>query len=85
LTRLRSTGSLNEEDFKALSSGYALLRSVDHQLRLILGKQARLPTIDQAALQDMAKKLGFVSAAALNQTLVESMKGIREAYDRITA
>lgn len=84
LERLRATDSLSEEDFEALSSGYALLRSIDHQLRLILGKQARLPTTDHVAVQDIARKLGFVSATALHETVVESMKGIREAYDRIT-
>jgi [glutamine synthetase] adenylyltransferase / [glutamine synthetase]-adenylyl-L-tyrosine phosphorylase len=84
LEHLHSTDSLNTEDFTVLSSGYTLLRSIDHQLRLILGKQARLPATDHAALRDIAKKLGFDSATALNETLVENMKGIREAYDRIT-
>jgi glutamate-ammonia-ligase adenylyltransferase len=84
LERLRAAGSLNQEDFAALSSGYALLRSIDHQLRLILGRQARLPATDHPALRDIAKRLGFVSAAALDETLVEKMSRIREAYDRIT-
>lgn len=84
LERLRATGSLDEADFDALNSGYVLLRSIDHYLRLILGRQALLPTTDHPALQDIAKQLGFVSAAALNQTLVDKMQGIRDAYDRIT-
>ncbi len=84
LERLRATDSLDSRDFALLSSGYALLRSIDHQMRLILGRQARLPATDHPALGDIAKKLGFVSAAALEETLVEKMKGIREAYDRIT-
>lgn len=84
LKRLKSMGSLDEQDFAALSSGYVLLRSVDHHVRLILGRQARLPATDHPALQDIAKHLGFASAEALHQSLAEKMRGIREAYDRIT-
>ena len=84
LERLRATGSLDEHDFQALRSGYVLLRSIDHHLRLILGRQARLPATDHPALQDIAKQLGFASAVALHQKLAERMQGIREAYNRIT-
>lgn len=84
LERLRAVDSLNEEDFEALNGGYGLLRSIDHHVRLILGRQARLPTTDHPALRDIARKLGFVSAVALNEMLVEKMRGIRETYDRIT-
>ncbi|MGH9970918.1 MAG: hypothetical protein ACREBG_24430 [Pyrinomonadaceae bacterium] len=84
LKRLRSTGSLDPQDYTALSEGYALLRSVDHQLRLILGRQARLPATGHPALRDLAKKLGFESAIDLNEKLVENMRAIRASYDRIT-
>jgi [glutamine synthetase] adenylyltransferase / [glutamine synthetase]-adenylyl-L-tyrosine phosphorylase len=84
LERLRNTDSLNEEDFAALSSGYALLRSIDHHLRLIVGRQALLPAADHPALRDIARQLGFVSAVHLHDTLVEKMRSMRQAYDRIT-
>ena len=84
LERLRALGSLEAEDFAALSEGYALLRSIDHQVRLVLGRQKRLPAIDHSALGDIAASLGFVSAASLNEALVEKMRAIRGAYDRIT-
>ena len=71
-------------DFEALHSGYVLLRSIDHYHRLILGRQARLPSVDHPALQDIAKLLGFESALVLHATLLEKMKGIREAYDSVT-
>ncbi|CAN5725442.1 bifunctional [glutamate--ammonia ligase]-adenylyl-L-tyrosine phosphorylase/[glutamate--ammonia-ligase] adenylyltransferase [soil metagenome] len=85
LERLRATESLNEKDFAVLSSGYALLRSIDHHLRLILGRQARLPATDHPALRDIARQLGFVSAVDLHEVLGEKMRSIREAYDRITS
>jgi [glutamine synthetase] adenylyltransferase / [glutamine synthetase]-adenylyl-L-tyrosine phosphorylase len=85
LERLRATDSLNKEDFAVLSSGYTLLRSIDHHLRLILGRQARLPATDHPALRDIAGQLGFVSAVDLHEMLVEKMRSIRDAYDRITS
>jgi [glutamine synthetase] adenylyltransferase / [glutamine synthetase]-adenylyl-L-tyrosine phosphorylase len=84
LERLRRADSLTQENFAALSSGYALLRSIDHHLRLIVGRQALLPATDHAALRDIARQLAFVSAAHLQETLVEKMKSIRRAYDSIT-
>ena len=84
LQRLHATGELSTPDFEALHSGYVLLRSIDHYLRLILGRQARLPAVDHPAMQDIAKLLSFESALVLHATLREKMKGIREAYDRVT-
>ena len=84
LERLRARDSLNDEDFAVLSSGYAQLRSIDHHLRLILGRQARLPATDHPALRDIARQLEFGSAVDLHELLVEKMRSIREAYLRIT-
>ena len=84
LERLHATGALSTADFEALHSGYVLLRSIDHYVRLILGRQARLPSVDHPALQDIAKLLGFKSAIVLHATLLQKMKGIREAYDSVT-
>ena len=38
--RLRDSRALDEKDFRTLYESYALLRSVDHQLRLIVGRSA---------------------------------------------
>jgi len=84
LERLREAGSFSEEDYLALSDGYSLLRSVDHNLRLIAGRSARLPTADHPVMRDIAKQLGFSSAAALTETLISHMTATRTAYDRIT-
>lgn len=84
LERLRATAALSTSEFEALHGGYVLLRSIDHYLRLILGRQARLPSVDHPALQDIAKLLNFKSAKVLHATLLEKMTGIREAYDSVT-
>jgi glutamate-ammonia-ligase adenylyltransferase len=83
LERLEATGSLGIRDYEELSGGYALLRSIDHQLRLIVGKVAALPSTDHPAFREIAKRLSFESAATLRETLTERMQAIRESFDRI--
>jgi [glutamine synthetase] adenylyltransferase / [glutamine synthetase]-adenylyl-L-tyrosine phosphorylase len=85
LERLHANGSLNTSEFDSLQGGYILLRSIDHYLRLILGRQARLPAVDHPAMQDIAKQLDFESARDLHAMLLVKMKGIRAAYEEITA
>ncbi len=83
LERLREEGSLSEEDFLTLSSGYSLLRSIDHNLRLIVGRSTRLPDPNHATARDVALRMGFGSVSELQETLNGQMQSIREAYNRI--
>jgi glutamate-ammonia-ligase adenylyltransferase len=83
LHRLRAAGSLNDADFLALDRSYALLRSVDHQLRLIVGRSARLPSPEHPAFRDIARRLGYDDAAGLMKELSSHMTSIRRAYERI--
>jgi glutamate-ammonia-ligase adenylyltransferase len=82
LRRLRAAGSLDEADFLALNEGYGLLRSVDHQLRLIVGRSARLPLPDHPAFRDIARRLGY-DAAKLREEVIMRMSEIRKSYERI--
>ncbi len=83
LERLHGEGTLTEDDFSTLSTGYSLLRSVDHYLRLIVGRSTRLPDPNHVTAREVATRMGFASASALQQTLAERMQAIREAYNRI--
>ena len=83
LERLREAGSINQEDHQTLSSGYNLLRQVDHQLRLILGRSATLPAPEQTAFADIARRLNLKTPDELTPSLLSRMKEIRMAYDRI--
>jgi glutamate-ammonia-ligase adenylyltransferase len=85
LERLREEGSLTEDDFSTLSSGYGLLRSVDHNLRLIVGRSTRLPDPNHVTVRDVATKMAFESASALQHTLAQQMEAIRTTYNRILA
>ncbi|HEX5966636.1 MAG TPA: hypothetical protein VFY51_11920, partial [Pyrinomonadaceae bacterium] len=75
-------GSLNEDDFETLGTGYSLLRQIDHNLRLIMGRSTRLPDPDHVVARDVAKRMAFDSAQ-LHAALIEKMKEIRAAYSRI--
>ena len=83
LERLREEGSLTEDDFLILSSGYSLLRSIDHNLRLITGRTTRLPDPNHPAAKDVANRAGFATVSDMQQTLTEQMRAIREAYNHI--
>jgi glutamate-ammonia-ligase adenylyltransferase len=83
LERLEANGSLGLREYEALSNGYALLRSVDHQLRLIVGKVAALPSTDHAAFREIANRLDFNSARELSETLNERMRAIRKTFNRL--
>jgi glutamate-ammonia-ligase adenylyltransferase len=85
LERLREEGSLSEDDFSTMSTGYSLLRSIDHNLRLIVGRSTRLPDPNHVTATDVALRMGFDSATDLHQTLTEQMQSIRETYNRILA
>ncbi|HKN82552.1 MAG TPA: hypothetical protein VJW17_03910, partial [Pyrinomonadaceae bacterium] len=83
LERLREEASLSENDFVVLSSGYSLLRSIDHNLRLIVGRSTRLPDPNHVMARDVAVRMGFTSVSELQETLNEQMRAIRDAYSRI--
>jgi [glutamine synthetase] adenylyltransferase / [glutamine synthetase]-adenylyl-L-tyrosine phosphorylase len=83
LERLREEGSLTEEDFSVLSNGYSLLRSIDHNLRLITHRSTRLPDPNHVAAKDVATRAGFTSVSEMQETVTEQMRGIRETYNRI--
>jgi glutamate-ammonia-ligase adenylyltransferase len=85
LERLREEGSLSDEDFVTLSNGYSLLRSIDHNLRLIVGRSTRLPDPNHVTARDVAVRAGFESVAEMQETLTEQMQSIRSAYKRILA
>jgi glutamate-ammonia-ligase adenylyltransferase len=83
LKSLRAAGSISHQDHQTMFDGYNLLRAVDHQLRLIVGRSATLPALEQPAFADIAQRLGFPTADELESVLIERMKEIRTAYERI--
>jgi glutamate-ammonia-ligase adenylyltransferase len=83
LERLRAAGALDETDYAAMNEGYAYLRTLDHYLRLIVGRSTRLPAMDHPALRDIAHCMNYASAHNLAESLATHRANIRAAYDRI--
>ncbi|HEX6186935.1 MAG TPA: hypothetical protein VFZ40_02550 [Pyrinomonadaceae bacterium] len=83
LERLHDAGSIDEENFRALRDGYRLLRAVDHETRLVVGRSATLPDKSHAAFADIARRLDYETEQTLNAELRARMKDIRAAYERI--
>lgn len=80
LDRLREKDFLSSSDYEALRGGYSLLRAVDHEQRLLLGRSARLPSPEHPAMRDIAKRLGHESAETLLEQLKSAMEAIRASY-----
>jgi len=85
LERLHAAGALDQEDYAAMQDGYAYLRTLDHYLRLIVGRSTRLPATDHPALRDIARSMNLASADELATSLANHMTQIRAAYERITS
>ncbi|HXI74477.1 MAG TPA: hypothetical protein VNG94_02750, partial [Pyrinomonadaceae bacterium] len=83
LRRLRAEKSIDDENFEKMFTGYGLLRAVDHQLRLIIGRSSTVPSRGSAAFADVARRLGYETADQLENDLTVRMKEIRQAYDTI--
>jgi [glutamine synthetase] adenylyltransferase / [glutamine synthetase]-adenylyl-L-tyrosine phosphorylase len=83
LQSLRERAAISQEDHQTLSEGYNLLRAVDHQLRLIVGRSATLPAPEQPAFADIVRRLNFKTLDELATVLLARMKEIRITYERI--
>ncbi|HVF87828.1 MAG TPA: hypothetical protein VM866_09570 [Pyrinomonadaceae bacterium] len=85
LNRLRAANSLDDEDHASLCDGYTLLRTLDHHLRLLVGRSTLLPVAeDHPVVRDLARRAGYGTVADLRSDLASRMSRIRAAYDRIT-
>ncbi len=83
IEKLFIAGSLDENSYKAFRDGYAFLRELDHNLRLIVGRSSRLSSIEHPALNDIAKRMKISSSHELVEILQTCMKNIREAYKTV--
>ena len=83
LERLRDAGSIDDQNVRALRDGYRLLRAVDHEMRLVVGRSATLPAVSHAAFADIARRLGYEAEQTLNAELQSRMKDTRAAFERI--
>jgi len=87
LAVLLAAGLISEEDAAALTEGAAFLRSVDHALRLVIGKAASgLPEHvgHMEAVDTLARRWGLVqSNETLTQRLHAVQQRVRYVYRRL--
>ena len=84
LEKLRSNGSLSDVNFSALISGYDFLSSLDHSMRLIIGRSHVVPHSGNSQLRKVVARLGLNSVSEFHQQLSLHRIAIREAFNSIT-
>ena len=82
LQRLRENGSLNDEDFRAFSSGHAFLSDLDHSIRLIIGRNTRVPFNDPA-IGIVASRMNLTSTREIAEQLSINRLEIRRAFENV--
>ncbi len=84
LKRLVDNRSLSFEQFEAMIEAYRFLSTLDHNLRLTVGRTTRLPIANRETLNKIAERMGLSSEAELIEHLTMQRIAIREVFDEIT-
>ncbi|MEE3365792.1 MAG: glutamine synthetase adenylyltransferase [Planctomycetota bacterium] len=83
LAALAAAGCLRADEYRKLSSGYLLLRSIEHSLQLMHNKQVHTLPGDEGELSYLARRLDFADAEQFATHYVGHCREIREVFDRI--
>ncbi len=83
LKAFRAAGLLSPDDFASLHAGHGFLSTLDHNIRLILGRSSRFPRANHAALESIAKRMHLDSVEELHQQLALHRIEIRAAFDNV--
>ncbi len=83
LDKLHATGAIDDEIHADLVNGYKFLSSLDHQIRLTIGRTTRVPVSNLSAISTIAGRMNVDSAARLVEELNVHRLSIRNAYERI--
>lgn len=83
LERLAAGGSISEQHTAELKAGYAFLSSLDHALRLTVGRTTRLPFANKKVLTMIAKRMRLSSVDELLDKLTRHRLSIRSVFNEI--
>lgn len=83
LSILRDKRIVDDEKYAALAEGYLFLRQLDHALRLIVGRSARLPGAGHPILDLVARRMKQQSADELLQNLTFHRLRVREVFEEV--
>lgn len=83
LEAFHQAGVLSPDDFAALHDGHAFLSTVDHNIRLIIGRSSKFPRANHVALNTIAERMDLSSPDELLTDLAIHRMNIRNAFDKI--
>ena len=83
LEKLRTTGAFSAPIHDEMLTGYDFLSTLDHNLRLTVGRRARVPLANHDALNTIASRMKIASAADLLEQLTFHRLAIRNAFDTV--
>ena len=83
LRLLYENGSLTSQDHETLLYGYRFLSSLDHHLRLTVGRTTRLPLANLKGLGFISERMGLESSDELLERLTIHRLNIRNSFDNI--
>lgn len=83
LDQLHRRGSLSAAHHETISAGYTFLSSLDHNLRLLVGRTTRLPLANTNALDDIARRMNLEDHTALVAHLTLHRINLRNAFEEI--
>src|SRR5437762_13424195 len=83
LNRLKEEDSLSAQLHADLSSGYEFLSTLDHNLRLTVGRSRRVPFANTDALATITARMRLSSSEELLERLTLHRLAIRGAFDKI--
>lgn len=76
-----AAGILSPADHSALREGHAFLSTLDHNVRLAIGRSSRFPRANHAVLERIAARMTLQSADDLVQTLAIRRMSVRAAFE----
>lgn len=83
LEELHRNGSLSHPHHETLSAGHRFLSSLDHNLRLLIGRTTRLPLANTIALAEIARRMGLEDQPTLVAHLTLHRINLRKAFEEI--
>lgn len=85
LEKLRAHDALPQDQYTEMLAGYEFLSTLDHNLRLTVGRTTRIPLGNENALKTIAARMHLGSTAELLEQLTVHRLNIRSAFDAILA
>ena len=82
LRMLFENSSLAESQYDSLSSGYAFISELDHNIRLTTGRSRRLPP-NQEIRETIGRRMSLSDGSALAETLALHRIAIRRAFEEV--